>query len=286
MADTLSMTATQPKYPNVLRLAELLRSVRDFGDRAHVPEIVPLLGGTGLGELLLGEAPEGIERAAYGERLTKGSGQTLQLRPDVFDAASLAAGPAISAAKAAPRVARAAGRVADEALQPVGRRAAMRGAIDLGGVAAPSLRDDVAAAVEATAAREQARAMRTDPSTGQGMLPGMEQTPREIAKQRRIDANRLRDKETENWREAREAAEAKRARVGANIRPDSYADERIDRNLRDRARGAHEAAHEADAAVLRDDTRNAYGRMDELRGQRRRANRSSTRSTANANCWR
>lgn len=43
-----------------------LRSAREFGNRATIPESIPLIGGTGVGDLILGESPEEVENWSYG----------------------------------------------------------------------------------------------------------------------------------------------------------------------------------------------------------------------------
>lgn len=63
-------------------LADILASVKGFGDKAHVPDFVPLIGGTGLGELLMGKSPELADDMSYspsagirgGNRATGGLG--------------------------------------------------------------------------------------------------------------------------------------------------------------------------------------------------------------------
>jgi len=77
--------ATPVKRDWALRLAEALRSTRDFADNARVPEAVPLLGGMGAGELLLGKSPEGFENLAYGMPMTTGKGFTTRLKPETVD---------------------------------------------------------------------------------------------------------------------------------------------------------------------------------------------------------
>jgi hypothetical protein len=69
-------------------LSDALRAARDAGNRM-VPEDLPLVGGAKLGDMFLGQAPEGAERLAYGERMTSGRGQTLQIRPETLDLATL-----------------------------------------------------------------------------------------------------------------------------------------------------------------------------------------------------
>lgn len=46
-------------------LADMLSSVKGFGDKATVPDFVPLIGGTGLGELLMGKSPELVDDMSY-----------------------------------------------------------------------------------------------------------------------------------------------------------------------------------------------------------------------------
>lgn len=45
--------------------SDTLRPVRDFGDKAHIPDWVPLLGGSGIGELLMGKSPELLDDLSY-----------------------------------------------------------------------------------------------------------------------------------------------------------------------------------------------------------------------------
>lgn len=74
-------------------LADALRTARDVGNKVAVPEGAPLIGGAKLGDMVLGQAPEGADRLAYGERMTSGQGQTLQIRPETLDLAMLAPMP-------------------------------------------------------------------------------------------------------------------------------------------------------------------------------------------------
>lgn len=82
--------ATPVKRGWALKLAEALRGARDFADNARVPEGVPLLGGMGAGEILIGKAPEGFENVAYDMPLTTGKGWTTRLKPETFDMGFLA----------------------------------------------------------------------------------------------------------------------------------------------------------------------------------------------------
>lgn len=70
-------------------LADALRTARDYGNKVAVPDDTPVVGGIKLGDMVLGKAPEGAERLAYGERMTSGRGQTLAIRPETLDLAML-----------------------------------------------------------------------------------------------------------------------------------------------------------------------------------------------------
>lgn len=80
--------ATPIKRQWAMMLANALRSAREAGNQV-VPEDLPLIGGAKLGDILIGQAPEGAERLAYGERMTSGRGQTLKIRPETLDLAFL-----------------------------------------------------------------------------------------------------------------------------------------------------------------------------------------------------
>lgn len=80
-------------------LADIMGGAKSFADKAQVPDIVPLLGGKGLGEILMGGTPELIEDTAYygpsafikgGNRATGGLG-TYKLDPRVADMGMVAA---------------------------------------------------------------------------------------------------------------------------------------------------------------------------------------------------
>jgi hypothetical protein len=78
--------------------------VRDFADRARVPESVPLVGGQGVGSLFLGRAPEEVNELSYGNspfQINPYAGRTGSYVPEmkrgrgaqVFDALSLLSVP-------------------------------------------------------------------------------------------------------------------------------------------------------------------------------------------------
>lgn len=77
--------ATPVKRDWALKISEALRAAREYGNKARIPEVVPLLGGEGLGDLFIGKQPEGYENLAYGMPMTKGSGWTTQLKPETID---------------------------------------------------------------------------------------------------------------------------------------------------------------------------------------------------------
>ena len=88
MAETY-IEETPVKHRWAAALADALRSARDVGNKVAVPEGAPLIGGAKLGDMILGQAPEGADRLAYGERMTSGRGETLHIRPETMDLANL-----------------------------------------------------------------------------------------------------------------------------------------------------------------------------------------------------
>lgn len=80
--------ATPVKRRWAASLANALRTARQFGNQV-IPEDAPLVGGAKLGDMIFGQAPEGADRLAYGERMTSGRGQTLAIRPETLDLAML-----------------------------------------------------------------------------------------------------------------------------------------------------------------------------------------------------
>lgn len=72
------MTAT-PRNKLAGLLADALTGMRDFADRARVPDAVPLLGGQGVGSMWLGKAPEEVNELSYGNwpiQISPYAGQT------------------------------------------------------------------------------------------------------------------------------------------------------------------------------------------------------------------
>lgn len=55
-----------PRNPVVGSVADFVRNVRDMANQYEIKDFVPLLGGLGVGDLLLGKSPEEIENWAYG----------------------------------------------------------------------------------------------------------------------------------------------------------------------------------------------------------------------------
>ena len=93
------------QQPNLAKLAEMLQSTRSVGNQYSVPDWVPLLGGSGVGDMFLGKSPEEIENWSYGNapmqvpemsrlpQFKKGRAQSLA------DTAMLLSGPAESTAR-------------------------------------------------------------------------------------------------------------------------------------------------------------------------------------------
>ena len=59
------MRAT-PRSPVMGGVADFVRGVRDLANQYEIKDFVPLLGGMGVGDLLLGKSPEELEEWAYG----------------------------------------------------------------------------------------------------------------------------------------------------------------------------------------------------------------------------
>jgi hypothetical protein len=59
-------TSAIPRSEGVGMVADFVRNVRDLANQYEIKDWVPLLGGLGVGDLLLGKSPEEIENWAYG----------------------------------------------------------------------------------------------------------------------------------------------------------------------------------------------------------------------------
>jgi hypothetical protein len=125
MAGT-ELTEWKPGFPFMESVANALRKGRDWANQYEVKPWVPLIGGTGLGDMVMGRAPEGITRIAYNEPLTTGSGWTLKPHPDVTEAGLLGLS-ALDVTKA-PLKGLARG-VAENALVPTSRAAGQLGGV-------------------------------------------------------------------------------------------------------------------------------------------------------------
>ena len=66
LAEQYGVAKAQDQNENLGKLAEMLGSARDIGNEYKVPSWVPLAGGTGAGDLLMGKTPEEIENWSYG----------------------------------------------------------------------------------------------------------------------------------------------------------------------------------------------------------------------------
>ena len=55
-----------PRNPVMGGVADFVRGVRDLANQYEIKDFVPLLGGMGVGDLLLGKSPEELEEWAYG----------------------------------------------------------------------------------------------------------------------------------------------------------------------------------------------------------------------------
>jgi hypothetical protein len=66
LASRYGVMKAQDQNENLGKLAEMLGSARDIGNEYKVPSWVPLAGGVGAGDLLMGKTPEEIENWSYG----------------------------------------------------------------------------------------------------------------------------------------------------------------------------------------------------------------------------
>ena len=86
-----------PRSDVLGRIADLLKQGKEYANQYQVLPQVPMLGGTGLGDLFMGRAPElmdnisydGIRGATRGGNLATGGIGTYGARPEVADAALL-----------------------------------------------------------------------------------------------------------------------------------------------------------------------------------------------------
>ena len=70
MADDYELGTVGPMptvNPNVAKIGELLNAAKTYANQYYVKDQVPLLGGTQLGDFLLGQAPEEIQRWGQGD---------------------------------------------------------------------------------------------------------------------------------------------------------------------------------------------------------------------------
>jgi hypothetical protein len=64
--DRYGTISATPRNPYVGAAADAAAGLRNFGNKARVPEVVPLLGGQGVGDIVVGQAPEELDRWAHG----------------------------------------------------------------------------------------------------------------------------------------------------------------------------------------------------------------------------
>jgi hypothetical protein len=66
--DEFGIAQAQPVVnPTAGKIADLLRRAKQFGNQYEVKDYVPFFGGTGIGDLFLGQAPEEVNRWSYGD---------------------------------------------------------------------------------------------------------------------------------------------------------------------------------------------------------------------------
>lgn len=66
--DEFGIAQAQPVVnPTAEKIANFLRKAKEFGNQYEVKDYVPFFGGTGIGDLFLGQAPEEVNRWSYGD---------------------------------------------------------------------------------------------------------------------------------------------------------------------------------------------------------------------------
>jgi hypothetical protein len=126
------MRAT-PRNPAMGGVADFVRGVRDLANQYEIKDFVPLLGGMGVGDLLLGKSPEELEEWAYGNapmRIPEMSnvpivktGRKEQLMDTMFlgvDAAGIGKGAGVAGKAAAKSLGPKAAEMAGDFLQNQG----------------------------------------------------------------------------------------------------------------------------------------------------------------------
>ena len=114
MADDYELGTVGPiptVNPNVAKIGELLNAAKTYANQYYVKDYVPLIGGTQLGDMLLGQAPEEIQRWGQGDypvrnpsEVTGTGGNRLDIWKTgrfepTFDVATNVVAPTIGAAK-------------------------------------------------------------------------------------------------------------------------------------------------------------------------------------------
>jgi len=90
MADEYELGTVGPiptVNPRVAKIGDMLKLAKKYADQYYVKDYVPLIGGTTLGEFLLGKAPEEVERWGQGDSPFRNPNQVVRTggnRLDVF----------------------------------------------------------------------------------------------------------------------------------------------------------------------------------------------------------
>lgn len=66
VSDAGATIGPTPRNPVMGGVADFVRGVRDLANEYEIKQFVPLLGGMGVGDLLMGKSPEELEEWAYG----------------------------------------------------------------------------------------------------------------------------------------------------------------------------------------------------------------------------
>jgi hypothetical protein len=133
VSDAGATIGPTPRNPVMGGVADFVRGVRDLANEYEIKQFVPLLGGMGVGDLLMGKSPEELEEWAYGNAPMRvpemtsvpmiKTGRKEQLADTMFlgmDAAGLGKGAGIAARTTAKKLGPKAGQMISKSMEKLG----------------------------------------------------------------------------------------------------------------------------------------------------------------------
>jgi hypothetical protein len=133
VSDAGATIGPTPRNPVMGGVADFVRGVRDLANEYEIKQFVPLLGGMGVGDLLMGKSPEELEEWAYGNAPMRvpemtsvpmiKTGRKEQLADTMFlgmDAAGLGKGAGIAGRTAVKKLGPKAGEMVVKSMEKLG----------------------------------------------------------------------------------------------------------------------------------------------------------------------